>query len=409
MARRPTKRAFGEISQLPSGRYRARYTGPDLGRYSAPMTFVARIDAEAWLVDQEWRISRGEWTRPISTPAPPEPAEPTLLGSYTKTALARRRLRPATVALYDKLLRLAILPTFGEQPVTEITQTDVSDWYATQSSTPTQQANAYGLLKSVLADAVHDRLIPENPCRVKAGSQKHRVRAIEVLSIDQIERYLAAVPDHRRTPLLLAAWCGLRSGEVRGLRVGDLDLDQGVVHVRQAVVRVAGQLVIGPPKTSAGIRTVTIPPHLLPTLKTWAATQPQRPRDALLFPAGDGHSPLNDTTLREAHEKGKAAIDVPSLTIRGLRHTSATLAAQLGATLAELQARIGHSTPSMAMRYQHVAAERDAQLAARMSALATGQSTTPQKPVPQRSRRRRELDQPSLPGVDLSRTRGPDR
>jgi integrase len=88
----------------------------------------------------------------------------------------------------------------------------------------------------------------------------------------------------------------------------------------------------------------------------------------LLFPAGDGHSPLNDSVLREAHDKGKAAIDMPRLTIHGLRHTSATLAAQLGATLAELQARIGHSTPNMAMRYQHVAAERDAQLAARMSA-----------------------------------------
>ena len=91
-----------------------------------------------------------------------------------------------------------------------------------------------------------------------------------------------------------------------------------------------------------------------------------------MFPARDGHSPLNDSVLRDAHDKGKAAIGMPGLTVHGLRHTSATLAAQLGATLAELQARIGHSTPNMAMRYQHVAAERDAQLAARMSAWATG-------------------------------------
>ena len=40
------KRGFGEISRLPSGRYRARYTGPDANRHSAPLTFVARIDAE---------------------------------------------------------------------------------------------------------------------------------------------------------------------------------------------------------------------------------------------------------------------------------------------------------------------------------------------------------------------------
>lgn len=73
----------------------------------------------------------------------------------------------------------------------------------------------------------------------------------------------------------------------------------------------------------------------------------------------------------------RAAIGVSGLTIHGLGHTSATLAAQLGATLAELRARIGHSPPNMAMRHQHVAADRDAQLAQRMSRLATGQDWGP--------------------------------
>ena len=116
---------------------------------------------------------------------------------------------------------------------------------------------------------------------------------------------------------------------------------------------------------------------LLPAMREWSRQQPRRSRDALLFPAGDGCSPLNDSVLRDAHDKGKAAIGMPSLTIHGLRHTSATLAAQLGATIAELQARIGHSTPNMAMRYQHVAAERDAQLAARLSSHATGYTWNP--------------------------------
>ena len=49
---------------LPSGRFRARYTGPDGNRHSAPITFVAKIDAEGWLVDQERLISRGQWRPP---------------------------------------------------------------------------------------------------------------------------------------------------------------------------------------------------------------------------------------------------------------------------------------------------------------------------------------------------------
>lgn len=370
MASRRTKgkRAFGEISMLPSGRYRARYTGPDGSRHSAPITFVAKIDAEGWLVDQERLISRGEW-RP---PGRQVHQKPLMLGEYATLVIARRRLRPATSALYAKLLRLTVLPIWADRALDDISAAEITSWYAGMQNTPTQQANAYGLLKSIFKEAIEDGILEANPCRVKAGAQKQTAREIEVLTVDQLNRYLAAVPEKRRVPLLLAGWCGLRSGEVRGLRVRDLDLDAGVVHVRQAVVRLKGELLIGPPKTNAGIRTVTIPPHLVPALRVWADQQPTRGRHVLLFPAGDGYSPLNDSVLREAHDKGKAAIDMPRLTIHGLRHTSATLAAQLGATLAELQARIGHSTPNMAMRYQHVAAERDAQLAARMSAFATG-------------------------------------
>lgn len=228
--------------------------------------------------------------------------------------IGRRRLRPATLALYEKLLRLAITPTFGDRQPSEISGAEVTAWYRSMNATPTQQANAYGLLKSILKDAVEDGVIATNPCRVKAGGQKTRAREIEVLSVEQLTAYLAAVPEARRVPLLLAGWCGLRSGEVRALRVRDLDLDAGVVRVRQGVVRLAGQLLIGPPKTAAGVRDVTIPPHLVPSLREWQRRQPTRGRDALLFPAGDGVSPLNDSVLREAHDKGKAVIGMPGLT-----------------------------------------------------------------------------------------------
>ena len=53
-----------------------------------------------------------------------------------------------------------------------------------------------------------------------------------------------------------------------------------------------------------------------------------------------------------------------------LRHTGAVLAAQTGATLAELMGRLGHTTPGAAMRYQHAAADRDTEIARRLSELA---------------------------------------
>jgi len=223
------KRGFGEISRLPSGRFRTRYTGPDGNRHSAPLTFVARIDAEGWLVEQERLISRGIW-RP---PARQVRETPLLLGEYAAVVVARRRLRPATAALYAKLLRLTILPTWADRPLDDITAAETSVWYAGMQNTPTQQANAYGLLKSIFEEAIEEGILEANPCRVKAGTHKQRTREIDVLTVDQLNRYLAAAPEARRAQLLLIvrvktsrrltgaslSWGGLATGVMTG-RVG---------------------------------------------------------------------------------------------------------------------------------------------------------------------------------------------
>lgn len=152
------------------------------------------MDAEAWLAAQERLISRGEWQPPAPTPSTPA-AKPPTIAEYASTVIGRRRLRPATVALYEKLLRLAIVPAFGGRQPSEISVADVTAWYRSMNATPTQPANAYGLLKSILKDAVEDGLIATNPCRVKAGGQKSRAREIDVLSVEQLTAYLAAVPE----------------------------------------------------------------------------------------------------------------------------------------------------------------------------------------------------------------------
>ena len=225
MARRQVKRTFGEISSLPSGRYRARYRGPDGERHTAPVTFLSRMDAETWLSGQARKVSSGDWKPPAESVV-----EGVRLEAFARASLSRRRLRPGTAALYGKLLRLEILPVFGGHRVRDISAVEVTDWYHAMLDRPTQQANAYGLLKSLMKDAVDEAIIERNPCRVKGGGNKRAVHEIKVLTPTQLGQYLEAIPANRRVPLLLAGWCGLRSGEVRGLRVQDLDLDDGMTH-----------------------------------------------------------------------------------------------------------------------------------------------------------------------------------
>ena len=96
-------------------------------------------------------------------------------------------------------------------------------------------------------------------------------------------------------------------------------------------------------------------------------------KEGLLFPAAHGGT-LAPSTLYKSFYPARDKARRPDLRWHDLRHTGAVLAAQTGATLAELMGRLGHSTPSAALRYQHAAAGRDAQIAQRLSALATGET-----------------------------------
>jgi integrase len=88
--------------------------------------------------------------------------------------------------------------------------------------------------------------------------------------------------------VLLAAWCGLRFGELAELRRSDLDLKNARIKIRRAVVRANGKVIIGPPKSDAGVRDVAIPPHLLPVVKSHITDHAEFGRDGLLFPATEG-------------------------------------------------------------------------------------------------------------------------
>ena len=171
--------------------------------------------------------------------------------------------------------------------------------------------------------------------------------------------------------VLLASWCALRFGELTELRRGDIDLSGEVIRVQRAVVRAGGEFTVTTPKSEAGQRDVAIPPHLLPTIEKHLANHVEAPRDSLLFPAVQGEH-LAPATLYRQYYKARDAAGRPDLRFHDLRHSGAVLAAATGASLAELMARLGHSTPQAAMRYQHAAAGRDREIAALLSKMAHG-------------------------------------
>lgn len=365
-----TRRGFGSIRLLPSGRVQAAYTGPGGSRYNASTTFATRMDAEGWLARRRDEITDGTWT-PGSTIA----RKVSTFDTYAQAWLERRDIKPRTRAHYANLLREHLSPTFGPTPLKAITPAAVNTWHHALGKTtgPTYRAHAYSLLRTIMRSAIDEDEITVSPCRIRGAGSAPRVKRIEPASLPQIEQLVAAMPERLQVMTLLAAWCGLRFGELTELRRKDVDLPNGVLKVRRAVVRSSGQIIIGAPKSSAGVRDVAIPPHLLPALRQHLADSITGGRDGLLFHSSDGGH-LPQSTLAWHFTRAREAAGRPDLRWHDLRHTGAVLAASTGATLAELMARLGHSTPGAALRYQHAAQGRDSQIAAALSALVQGPS-----------------------------------
>jgi integrase len=358
-----TKKALPRgVDLLPSGAFRARFTYQ--GRQFSAAHDTAK-QAEAWIVRTRRDLALGLH----HDPAADQSAAP-VFQPYAESWLARRRIKDSTRGLYAGIITNHLLPAFGRKRLDRITPTMVRDWHAALlPDHPTRRAHAYALLRTILGSAVDEDVLAANPCRVKGAGQARRATRTEVPTVAQVAALAEAMPAGKyRTMTLLAAWCGLRFGELAALRRKDVDLVQGVpvvVKVRRGVYRG----VVDSPKSAAGVRDVVIPPHVRPLLAEHLATRPKAP-DALLFPGKRSAELMAHDQYRNAFYRARAEVGLPTLRPHDLRHFSATTAARTGASLAELQARLGHSTVNAAMRYQHAVQGRDAAIAEAMSSLA---------------------------------------
>jgi integrase len=361
---RRSRRSFGKIHQERSGKFQASYIGPDGIRHNAPTTFETRGDASAFLSLMQSKIIQGKWK-----PVPENVGRKTLtFAAYANPWLADRDLKPRTRALYRNLLDRRILPALGSRPLASLTAADIRKWHAVQdASQPTARAHAYALLRTVLGSAVVDGEIPVNPCQLRGASGTTRRHRIEPASLPQLEMIIDSMPERYRLMILLASWCALRFGELTELRRGDLDLRHARVRVTRGVTWIGGKPTIGAPKSAAGIRDVAIPPHLMPAVRQHLQDHVGWGKDTLLFSTANGEQIGRGGAFQKHWERARKAAGRDDLRFHDLRHTGAVMAAQSGATIAELMGRLGHTTPAMAIRYQHVAQGRDGEIARRMS------------------------------------------
>ena len=360
-----SRRYFGNVRQRESGRWQVRYRGPDGQLRPAPETFVRKSDADRYLRLIESRMSQGEWSDPNRARV--------LVDDYATSWIAQRPgLRPRTVDLYTWLLKRHISPKLGRIPLGKLDTALIREWRAgllEAGVTQGMAAKAYRLLRAILNTAVNeDELLSTNPCRIKgAGLEKTQERPF--LTIDQVMKLAARVPDRWRAFILLKTFASLRWGEITALTRGDVDLVTCEVRVRrQFLERSTGAVEVGPPKSRAGSRTVSFPELILPDIQRHLEKFSGSGRGDLVFCALKGQ-PLRRSAFNKSvkwHEL-VAEIGVPNLHLHDLRHTGNTLAASSGASLKDLMTRMGHDSPAAALIYQHATREADTAIAISMN------------------------------------------
>ncbi len=382
------RREFGSIRKLASGRHQAVYTGPDLLRHVAPTTFQAKIDAEGWLHEERKLIEANEWSPPKHRAEKARAVATTPdFETYAKKWLAKRRtdkgepLRASTRANYEATLEHHLVPTFGRMRLRDITKGSVRRWYEDtlegNGDSPRANSKAYGLLRAIMNSAVDEDLIEASPVHIRGAGYQPKRRRLEPASIEELEVIVENMPEKWKLMVLLASWCALRYGEIAELRRKDIKLRHvsgrwtGVIQVRRGVVWVNRRIQVEPPKSEAGIRDVAIPPHLIPVIKEHLDIFAAPSQEGLLFPAANGRQQWPSTTT-SYFKKASTVAGRSDLRFHDLRHTGAVMAAQQGATLADLQARLGHSTANAALLYQHTAKGRDQLIAEGLSRLIGG-------------------------------------
>jgi len=375
MIRRRATNTKGEPYRDGRPRYEARVRGPD-GRM-ATRTFATFKAAQAWERDKFVEKDHGGWIALSG-------GRMTLQQFATEWLEGNVDLAPSSRRIYDSNFRLHIFPVLGGYKLGAITPEACDRWLVTMRRkrgrrglmAPNSVHQAYRALHRVLGVATRTRRIARNPLD---AVEPPKVSDTEMRFIDhgEVARLADAVGERYKSFVLVAAYCGLRWGEMRGLRQRDVDLKNRtitVTHQLQDLPR--GGWELAPLKTRKSRRSTAIPPHVATFLEEhlWMGFS-QPGADGLVFSSPEGEHLRHENFRKRVWTPATEVAGVAPLRIHDLRHTCATLAIAAGADILVLQRMLGHASAAMTLdRYGHLMPGQAESVAQRLSAAAAAES-----------------------------------
>lgn len=252
-------------------------------------------------------------------------------------------VRPSTKRDYDKAVR-RLKPLIGQKVVSELTRKDVDGVISALSAryAPSTVRKTIVVMKMILRMGVeHDHLDTLPTGRSRLSLPKLRRRTFEPLTPEQVKALIACTPEYYRPFVQLLLTTGLRRAEAWGLRIQDVDLERGVVHVRAQLVRRKLESL----KTDAGYRDVPLPRQTIESLRAHLAIVPASEL-GLLFPSPEGKPVDPSNFYARVWIPARQKAGLPNLRMHDCRHHVASVLLAQGRSITYVQHLLGHSNPS---------------------------------------------------------------
>jgi integrase len=338
--------------RLPDGRQVQKRLGPAwTGRGRSPAGYFTKRLAEDWLRSTLEEARRGELPGMVRTGATFADAA----AEFLRYIGEDRGRKASTVEDYGSIVRVHLLPAFGEMRLEDITAADIEAFLAVLSVrehhgrriTPRTRNKVLNVLHGVFRRARKVWGLRVNPA---AEVERHPQRLsgdIDVFSPEEVWALVRAASDERDAAVYVtAAFTGLRMGELRALKWRDVDFPRSVIRVRASYA--ADELSV--PK-SGKVRSVPMVPEVARELAVLSKRRDWTGDDDLVFAEHDG-TWLNDDRLRRRYDAALKRAGLRRLRFHDLRHTFGSLAITR-ADIVEVQAWMGHADIQTTMRYLH--------------------------------------------------------
>lgn len=281
---------------------------------------------------------------------------------YWLAEVVKPNRRPSTYAQCEQIARLYLKPGLGHYRLQALSVPMVQGYVnhlLEQGHSVSKVHIIRKILSAALTRAMREEVLTRNVAHLVElkGIQS---REVVPWSSDEVTRFLAAARDHMwHVAFLVILLYGLRRGEVLGLRWKDVDLERGELHIRQQLLRVGRELVIGPVKTRAGRRDLPLLQGVVDALGAHHAKLGRAvSSDDLIFTTSVG-TPIEPRNFVRAFQIICKNNDLRLVTIHDLRHSQATLLMELGVPARVAQLILGHSHVSVTQQiYQHGSMEQ---------------------------------------------------